>query len=352
MARHDRITRVLTMDAMDTEGERITPILTDEATGVSTALAGEDECIEFTGHAGGVGAIRTTNGWAVLHHAVNANDEALLRRVLGFELDVDVPDGKGWTPVHHAAWVGNGALVRVLREHGAALDLFSNKDRLSPLQVSIVVDTVNAAEALLALGADPELALRDDLRPLHLAAMQGRAAIARLLLAHGVSMDAPEINGSTALHAAAFTGHEDVVRALLAAGANPGIVDAHGNTPRSLALTRNHAAIVALLPADPGNGDPDPDHDDDASDLVEEDDEDERVAVEQLLQQLDEIARTGQPIFSKSQGEHFANIVPVMNLVGATRQGSQAVRGSDGKSYILDLYTLPGGLELKAGYPD
>ncbi|MBA3036549.1 MAG: ankyrin repeat domain-containing protein [Desulfobacterium sp.] len=339
--RHACITKTLIVDS-----EQSTPVIIDLNTGKSTAMLPIGEFIEFTGFDKGINSIRTDNGWAVIHHAVNSNDIGLIQRVIDLKAELDVVDGKGWTPMHHAAWIGNGDIVRLLHKHGAPLNVLTYKDVLSPLHTAIAVDAPDAADALLACGADKEVKSKGDVRPLHLTAMKGRKEIAMLLLDYQAELDALEVNQSTALHAAAYYGHEGIVRILLAAGCAPGLSDLRGNTPLSLAKQGKHQAIVTLL-SDKIAGDAS--QTDSGGSMT---DDIVGMTAEQLLQQLEQFAREGLPIISNSKKEHFANIVEIMDFVGATRHGSQGQQGTDGRYYIFDNYTLPNGAKVKAGYED
>ncbi len=60
-----------------------------------------------------------------------------------------------------------------------------------------------------------------ELTPLHVACLYGRLDAAELLLAEGADVSLTDHEGNAALHIASFLGHEDLVRALLLADAEP-----------------------------------------------------------------------------------------------------------------------------------
>ena len=108
-----------------------------------------------------------------------------------------------------------------------------------------------AVRALLAGGADPDVAQGDGLTPLHMAAQQGHVEITDLLIGAGAALEVrTRLGGYTPLHLASEAAHVAVVRRLMDAGAE---VDAasttSGVTPLHLAAKALHGerAVRALL---------------------------------------------------------------------------------------------------------
>jgi len=63
------------------------------------------------------------------------------------------------------------------------------------------------------------------------------------------------------------------------------------------------------------------------------------------------LAKNGT-IYSKSKEIHFKSIVPAMNAIGAHRQGARPMI-VNGVMALVDIYVLPGGTTIAAGYsPD
>ena len=121
----------------------------------------------------------------------------------------------------------------------------------SPLLDATKQGDVAAVRALLADGADPNVAQGDGLTALHLAAQGGNLEIAEVLLGAGAMVEAQtRIGGYTPLHLASGGGHASVVGALLEAGANAGAVaTTTGVTPLHLAARAfgGEGAVKALL---------------------------------------------------------------------------------------------------------
>ena len=128
--------------------------------------------------------------------AVRSGDEQRVAELLGkgnvawVDDDGGVP--RGWTMVHHAVWADEPAVLRLL---------------------------LRAACPLSPLPAAPTAL--DRLPPLHLAAFAKSKECSAVLLAHGVPVDAEDHIGRSALHVAAAGGATSIVSLLLKHGADP-----------------------------------------------------------------------------------------------------------------------------------
>jgi uncharacterized protein len=105
------------------------------------------------------------------------------------------------------------------------MDGVTDRDRLgrSAVHYAVVDGDVDRLKALLAGGADPDVADADGWRPLHFAAQAQDAAAIEALVAVGAARDPVDRHGSTPLWRAVFTarGEGAAIRALLKAGADP-----------------------------------------------------------------------------------------------------------------------------------
>ena len=100
---------------------------------------------------------------------------------------------------------------------------------------------VEAVKALLAEGADPDVARGDGLTALHLAAQAGHTRIADLLIEAGATIDATtRIGAYTPLHLASGGAHTELVLRLIEAGADIGA------TTTTTGVTALHLAARAL----------------------------------------------------------------------------------------------------------
>jgi tetratricopeptide (TPR) repeat protein len=84
----------------------------------------------------------------------------------------------------------------------------------------------------------------------------------------------------------------------------------------------------------------------------ENNEEEEDLTKSELISKLEALASMNKgQIISPSQKVHFSTIVQDMNRVGAIRHGSREDWGINGRRCIFDVYSLPNGREILAGYP-
>jgi ankyrin repeat protein len=189
-------------------------------------------------------AARTAGGVSAVLLAVYYGHPRLAEVLLAAGLEPDI---------FEAAATGRAERVAALLAGDASLANAFSSDGFTPLGLAAYFGHQAAAEALLARGADSNLAARNPMRvqPLHsaVANRDGAAALAlaELLLRHGADVNAQQEGGYTPLHEAAFHGEAALARLLLAHGADPRQPNAEGQTPLSLAEQHGHTAVLALL---------------------------------------------------------------------------------------------------------
>ncbi len=175
--------------------------------------------------------------WAVYHH-----QPAILSllRELGAVLDI-----------HEAAALGDTSRIQALLADDPEAASAYSQDGWTPLHLAALYGRAEAAKLLLANNADVHT-LTEGIRfvnastPLHAAVAAGHAEVTALLLQAGADPNAPDGDGYTPLHAAAATGNLDLVRLLLQAGADAKAV-AEGKTPLALAREGGHTEAVEAL---------------------------------------------------------------------------------------------------------
>ena len=141
-----------------------------------------------------------------------------LKTILGqSRTRVNEPNPEGFTPLGLAAFFGHGDAVKVLLDHGAAVDR-SDKSRFA----NTALDAAVAAN---------------------------HADVVRILLAAGASVNVRDSVRATPLHKAAHHGNAEVVRMLLEKGADVGAVSDDGNTPLATAVAKAHVEVAELLRA-------------------------------------------------------------------------------------------------------
>jgi ankyrin repeat protein len=201
-------------------------------------------------------------GITALHLA--ADDLAKTRLLLDAGADVNAATQMGRTALITAAAVSQSAdVVRLLLSGGANANTADNLG-ITPLIAAANADNREAADLLLARGANPHASAQmpQAPTPLMAAAVNGNAALVKSLLARKVDTRAVSVasgatvkNGPirfgtvTALHTAVTGGNVAVVDSLLKAGAAVNAADTRGMTPLvwAVATDRPEPRIVRLL---------------------------------------------------------------------------------------------------------
>lgn len=168
-----------------------------------------------------------------------------------FKLD-EVPDDLEFTTVHRIVLrMSNLDLEEFLSEHPQVLDKPDLLGR-TPLWWAVRRDDMTSSNALLAHGADPNIANAAGRSPLHNAAAQGNLALVGALLTHGADVHKCSFEGKTPLQVVGVYGVREegvlaVMRELLDAGSDVNARDSYGRTPISLRCFDSHVEIARLL---------------------------------------------------------------------------------------------------------
>ncbi|RYP52701.1 hypothetical protein DL769_010625 [Monosporascus sp. CRB-8-3] len=186
---------------------------------------------------------RTPLSWAA-ENGYAAVVKLLLEKGAGLEISR--------TPLSRAAENGHEATVKLLLENGADLEAKDKDYDRTPLLWAVEI----GHEATVKLVLD-ELVLEDGVNmeaedsytrtPLSWAAGNGHEAVVKLMLDKGANLEAKSKYGGTPLSWAARNGHEAVVKLLAENGADPEAKDNYNGTPLSDAVENRHLAIVKLL---------------------------------------------------------------------------------------------------------
>jgi ankyrin repeat protein len=181
-----------------------------------------------------------------LFWAASRGHEAVVQLLLDRGAAVDIPNMDDETPLWRATCNRDEAMARLLLDRGAMVNMTS-KDGATPLWRAVCNEDEAIAQLLLDRGAATDIPDKDGETPLWRAAHNGNEAVVRLLLVQGAATDIPDKHGETPLWCAAHNGHEAVVRLLLVQGAATDIPDKHGETPLWCAAHNGHEAVVRLL---------------------------------------------------------------------------------------------------------
>ncbi|KAK5995239.1 Serine/threonine-protein phosphatase 6 regulatory ankyrin repeat subunit B [Cladobotryum mycophilum] len=190
---------------------------------------------------------RNTTSLSPLLQAASNGYEAVVKLLLEKGAVIELKDSVGRTPLLWAAINGHEAVVKLLLEKGAAIKLKDSVDR-TPLLWAAINDHKAIVKLLLENGADIESRdIRYGRTPLLCAAMNGHEAIVKLLLEKGAVIELKDGVGRTPLLWAAMNGYEAILMLLLENGASIQCKDDYGHTPLSWAAIKGQDAVVKLL---------------------------------------------------------------------------------------------------------
>jgi ankyrin repeat protein len=180
-----------------------------------------------------------------LMHAAEVGQVAAVSLLLERGAQLEARDAAGWTAWMVAERAGRTDAARRLAEAGA--DTSGGAANLA-LGEAIVRGDLDAVEASLRAGADPDAGDEKGERPLLVAIHNKRADLVAALIAGGADLDwGRGVRMYTPLLLAITTGQLDLVRALLAAGADPNAPSDQGETPLHMAVTGPEEMLRALV---------------------------------------------------------------------------------------------------------
>lgn len=178
---------------------------------------------------------------------LKTGDLTEIRDVLNYEPGLAASrDEQGATPLLAAASKGYKEAAELLLAKGADVNA-KDEDGVTPLYKAALMGHKDMAELLLAHGANVNLKDENGVTPLYKAAEEGHKDVAELLLDKGADVNAMSKNGGTPLYEAAESGSKEVVELLLARGADVNAKNGSGETPLHAAAENGHKDVAELL---------------------------------------------------------------------------------------------------------
>ena len=144
----------------------------------------------------------------------------VLKEMLLIGSDPNIKDSNGWTALHYACQIGDLESVKILIDHQADINAFSN-NRRTPLHLAAKMNRYDIVNYLLdkILSKDKGINkkfvdVKDDngCTPSHLAAKEGNTKCLESLLMKGADKYAVDSFGWNILHYASFHAHKDTIR--------------------------------------------------------------------------------------------------------------------------------------------
>lgn len=145
----------------------------------------------------------------------------------------------GLAPLHIAVQSKDFALINLLLEHKASIDVYDQYG-FTPLIQSIMQESNHITEHLIEKGAKTDFPSRNNSYPIAFAVGYANSyKMTKLILEKNgrSTIDFLTSSGETPLHLAARNGLEKITRLLLDNGANKSVINSNGKTPFEVART-------------------------------------------------------------------------------------------------------------------
>ena len=154
------------------------------------------------------------DGDRLIHIAVVNRQPEIMRELIKYGANLDLPNKDRATPLHLASQMGARPEVELLLQHSADVNR-STRHGVTPLMTAAAHEQPEAVSLLLAAAAVVDMQTNDGFSALMSAASAGACKCCSLLLEAGASVDLTNENGHTACRCAQLKGHTKCARLLL-----------------------------------------------------------------------------------------------------------------------------------------
>lgn len=151
--------------------------------------------------------------------------------------------------IFESAALGKSDTILFLLRHDPQLLQAMSHDGFTPLHLAVFFGHSALVELLLQKGAPVNVHSKNTLHvtPLHSAVAGRRLEIAKMLLTNNADTNAQQQGGHTPLHGAAFNGHLEMVELLIRNGAQISSINDEGKTPLKIAKEMAHIDVMQYL---------------------------------------------------------------------------------------------------------
>ncbi|XP_040289762.1 serine/threonine-protein phosphatase 6 regulatory ankyrin repeat subunit A-like [Bufo bufo] len=236
--------------------ERETPLHLAAAVG-KDIIHCEDEDVKIIrlllDHDADISSTTSQTGETPLHYCARMGNEDLLLEMIKhigsnrMQQTMNRQEKNGWSPLLLAAEKGHIAIVKILLQNHARVDVFDEHGKAA-LHLACENGHDKIADVLLWHKAFVNAKTKLGLTPLHLCSQNGFNHLVKLLVGtHLASIDIMSLTKRTPLHLAALNGQLDVCNSLLTMKADVYAADIEGQTPLHLAAENDHSEVVKLF---------------------------------------------------------------------------------------------------------
>ncbi|KAG2471229.1 AND1A protein, partial [Polypterus senegalus] len=165
-----------------------------------------------------------------------------------YGLQLDIIGEIGRTALHWAAGAGHEQALRLLLEHGAAID-DEDSFGMNALLLASWFGHLKILQILVNAGAKINCDNKNGMNLLHCAAQRGHIKVLEFIMEdlEDVCIDKVDKMGKTALHLAAEQGQLEVVEFLIGFGCDHSIKDKEENTAIQLAAQSGHSEVLQKI---------------------------------------------------------------------------------------------------------
>ncbi|KAM6149326.1 LOW QUALITY PROTEIN: ankyrin repeat and death domain-containing protein 1A [Erethizon dorsatum] len=183
-----------------------------------------------------------------LHEAARQGQVGRMKELIARRVNVRARNHVGRVALHWAAGGGHKQAVRLLLEHGAAVD-DADAFGMNALLLSAWFGHLRVLQILVNSGAKVHCENKDGLALLHCAALRGHVPVLAFMMEdlEDVALDRRDKLGRTAFHRAAEHGQLEALDFLVGLGCDHSVKDKDGNTALHLAASQGHTAVLQRL---------------------------------------------------------------------------------------------------------